>query len=286
MSDKNADCIEFLSTQVPLLDDWSEDQIKHLAELSRTVSFETHEAIIEFGDPGRFVGILLAGEAVASVTNNAGQRHPLAQLKPGSLFGQMAVMTGQPNMADVIGITRCHALLIPSSVVFAQLMTRPDTIQKLARSITQNLINLAYDEEGRDLAAKAFATPDDPYGLSLSSAEPMTILVINFGSSSLKYEVFDTRHPNLKIQDNIDLDRSGHEAAFADMANSLPSPEAITLVGHRVVHGGAKFQGPVLITDEVLAEIEALVSRDLSATAREMRAEVGRQRTIEKDVDK
>ncbi len=281
MSDKNADCIEFLSTQVPLLNGWSSDQIKHLAELSHRVSFETHEAIIEFGDPGRFIGILLAGEAVASVTNDAGQHHQLARLTPGSLFGQMAIMTGQPNMTDVLGATRCHALLMPSSVVFTQLMTRPDTLQELSRSITQDLINLAYDEEGRDLAAKAFATGNDPYGLSLSGADPMIILVINCGSSSLKYELFDTQDSDHPVKGQIDrlttdspqhcftcaqeetirtLDRSGHEAAFADMVTVLPSSETITLVGHRVRHGGARFHGPALITDAVLADIEALSS--------------------------
>ncbi|NQV31109.1 MAG: acetate/propionate family kinase [Phycisphaeraceae bacterium] len=259
MSDNNIDCLEFLSTQVPLLEDWSVEQITNLHKLSRPVSFESHEAIIEYGDPGRFMGILLAGQAEMSVTNNAGQRHALAQLEPGGLFGQMAMMTGQPNMADVIGVTRCHALLIPSSVVTAELMVRPNTIQKLSRSITQNLMDLAYNEEGRDLAARAFSTGDDPYGLSLSSAEPMTILVINCGPSSLKYEVFNTQNPDLGVQGKIESPpRSDYQTAFAQMVTQLPSPETITLVSHRVVHGGAKFHGPVLITDQVLKEIETL----------------------------
>ena len=259
MSKNNNDSIKFLETQVALLNGWSSDQITKLFESSQTVSFERHEAIIEFGDPGRFIGILLTGEAEVAVTNNAGQPHQLARLKAGDLFGQMAVMTGQPNMADVIGLTRCFALLIPCSVVTSQLMTRSDTIERLSRSITQDLIDMAYNEEGRDLAARAFASSDDPYGLTLSSAEPMTILVVNFGSSSLKYNLFNTHNPALNVKGHIEYpDQPDHKVTFADMVSALPSPEAITLVGHRVVHGGAKFQGPVLITDEVLAEVEAL----------------------------
>ena len=261
MSDKELDCLEILTTQVPLLDDWPSDQIKDLLALSRTISFESHEAIIEFGDPGRFLGIVLQGQAEVSVANDAGTRHQLALLKPGDLFGQMAMMTGRPNMADVIGVTRCHAFLIPSSVVTSQLMMRPDTIQKLSRSITQNLMDLAYNEEGRDLAARAFSTSDDPYGLNLSSAEPMTILVINCGPSSLKYEVFDTQNPDLNARGKIESPtQSDYQAAFAHMVSLLPSPETIALVSHCVVHGGAKFHGPVLITDQVLKEIETLSS--------------------------
>ena len=259
MSEPAFDMIEFLHTQVPLFESWSPDELTQLEQVSRHVSFESREAIIECGDPGRFIGILVHGEAEASVINNAGQCHQLAQLKPGSLFGQMAVMTGQPNMTDVIGVTRCHALLIPCAVVMTQLMTQTGTAQQLSRSITQDLMNLACNEEGRDLAAKAFGDSDDPYGLSLSSTEPMTILVVNCGSSSLKYSTFDTARPDLNAHGKIEHGgASGLETALADMMNTLPSPEVITLVGHRVVHGGARFQGPALITDNVLADIEAL----------------------------
>ncbi|MCP4454458.1 MAG: acetate/propionate family kinase, partial [Planctomycetes bacterium] len=259
MPDKKLDGLEFLKTQVPLLDSWSSDQIKQLHERSRRISFETHEAIIERGDPGRFLGIVLQGEAEVSVADDAGTRHQLALLKPGDLFGQMAVMTGQPSMTDVIGVTRCHALLIPNAMVMTQLMTCTNTAQQLSRSITQTLMDLAYNEEGRNLAAKAFATRADPYGLNLSSTEPMTILVIDCTSSSLTYELFDTQNPGLNVRGKIELPpQSDCEAAFAHLASVLPSPETIALVSHRVTHGATQFQGPVLITDQVLKDIEAL----------------------------
>jgi acetate kinase len=35
-------------------------------------------------------------------------------------------------------------------------------------------------------------------------------------------------------------------------------PEDVTAVGHRVVHGGSKFSSSVVITPQVIAEIEAL----------------------------
>jgi len=251
--------IEFLQTQVPLFEGWSQDELAALAKLSKQVSFEVHEAIVEFGDPGDFLGILLQGQTQVSVTHNTGERHPLAILDPGHLFGQMAVMTGQPNMADVAGLTRCHAMLIPGSVVMTQLMTRPDTAQALSRSVTQPLMDLAYNEEGRDLAARAFSVSDDPYGLTLQHAEPMTILVIHCGSSGLRYDVFDTHNPDLNVQGKIESPaQSDYQAAFAHMVSMLPSPETITLVAHRVVFGGSKFQGPVLITNEILTDIEAL----------------------------
>lgn len=259
MSEHGLDVIDFLHTNVTLFEGWAREQVSALVEVSAEITFESHEAVIEFGDPGSFLGILLHGQAEASVVNNAGQRHRLASLETGDLFGQMAVMTGQANMADVIGVTRCRALLIPNTVVMTQLMTRTDTAQRLSRSVTQTLMDLAYSDDGRALAAKAFSTSDDPYGLTLKHSTPMTILVINCGSSSLKYQLFHTHDSDLDSQGLIEVtDADGYKQAFAKMTQALPNSNHITLVGHRVVHGGTQFQGPVLITDEVLAEIEAL----------------------------
>jgi acetate kinase len=63
-----------------------------------------------------------------------------------------------------------------------------------------------------------------------------------------------------------DLPQGDHKAAFDAMlaalvdkgAGVIPSASAISVVGHRVVHGGEKFASAVLIDDAVLADIEAL----------------------------
>jgi acetate kinase len=114
------------------------------------------------------------------------------------------------------------------------------------------------------------------------------ILTINAGSSSIKFELFEvavslqrrfrgqfdgigTPHPHLAARDHEGksiADRTydpsqvpdAHAAqdligAWLDEHQGGP-PSA---VGHRVVHGGATFAGPVLIDDAVLAQLEALV---------------------------
>jgi acetate kinase len=66
------------------------------------------------------------------------------------------------------------------------------------------------------------------------------VLVVNAGSTSLKLSVVgpeDTARP---------------VASFADVSAE------VVAVGHRVVHGGARFQEPVLIDETVIREIEAL----------------------------
>ena len=114
----------------------------------------------------------------------------------------------------------------------------------------------------------------------------MNILVINAGSSSLKYQLLDPESGVLlakglcerigidgkftykaegkKTLDAIDIPMPTHSEAIqavldavADKENGvISSMGEIDAVGHRVVHGGEKFAASVLITDEVMAAIE------------------------------
>lgn len=112
------------------------------------------------------------------------------------------------------------------------------------------------------------------------------VLVINAGSSSLKYELLEaesgTTYATGLIEkigesnshgrhtsDDTTAEREGscpdHATAFEWLVEAFHDngPDlddvALTAVGHRVVHGGAHFTAPSLITDEVISEIERLI---------------------------
>ncbi|MEU0084222.1 acetate kinase [Streptomyces sp. NPDC006274] len=116
------------------------------------------------------------------------------------------------------------------------------------------------------------------------------VLVLNSGSSSVKYQLLDMRdssrlavglverigeatsrlvHTPPEGKGSGRRERSGpvadHEAALKAVADELAldglgldSPE-LAAIGHRVVHGGLRFSAPTVVTDEVLAEIERLI---------------------------
>lgn len=113
----------------------------------------------------------------------------------------------------------------------------------------------------------------------------MKVLVLNCGSSSLKYKLLDMANQEELAQgavEKIGLEGSflkftkpngekivlehampEHQAAIEFVLDVLASPEhgavksldEIDAVGHRVVHGGEKFSESVLITDEVMDKI-------------------------------
>ncbi|WBB74691.1 acetate kinase [Micromonospora sp. WMMD1128] len=88
------------------------------------------------------------------------------------------------------------------------------------------------------------------------------ILVLNSGSSSVKYRLYDGD----QVLDKGTVERIGepdggpadHEAAVRQILDRLDL-DGLAGVGHRVVHGGRRFSSPVRIDDAVVTAIEDLV---------------------------
>ena len=111
------------------------------------------------------------------------------------------------------------------------------------------------------------------------------VLVLNCGSSSIKYQLIDTETGDASASGLVEKigERSGtvtHKSGgethsvdgqiadhtvglrlmremFAEAGNDL-ADAGVVAVGHRVVHGGPRFSAPALVTDQVVADIEAL----------------------------
>lgn len=115
----------------------------------------------------------------------------------------------------------------------------------------------------------------------------MKILVINCGSSSLKYQLFDMDNEKMIAKGNCErigvdgkiggstadgrkfeyeVPFENHTKAFLEVKKVLTEGDAkviddlseIAAVGHRIVQGGALFNESVLVTDEVIKGIESL----------------------------
>jgi acetate kinase len=92
------------------------------------------------------------------------------------------------------------------------------------------------------------------------------VLVVNSGSSSVKYQLLDMAAPRRLASGIAErIGESGQVATHVDAMRQILGeldgvlrPERLIAVGHRVVHGGERFSGPVLIDDAVCAEIRDL----------------------------
>jgi len=117
----------------------------------------------------------------------------------------------------------------------------------------------------------------------------MKILVINAGSSSLKYQLFDMDNEQMlckgnceriggegsfighKTADGREMTKEGsmpdHTAAFNFVKDALTDAEVgvisnldeVSAIGHRIVQGGALFSESVIVDEEVVKGIESLI---------------------------
>ncbi len=281
----STEIIQFLREHVELFRNFPQNLLEKLAAEARVTTFEPNEAIIEFGSEGRFLGVMIEGEAEVSVTDDGGDKHILYVIKPGDIFGEISLMTGDRSMADLIGLTRCKVLLWLQSFISTILTTYPPAVTYLSKTIVNRLKSSTYAGKDHEIALSALKRSDDPYGFKLKTDEPLKILVVNCGSSSLKYNLFDTEDEKRNSQGEIerigeagtlhtyssankewtqDLPRGSHHEAFNAMVEALTAKDTgviastaeISAVGHRVVHGGDKYSHARIIDDEVLAEIE------------------------------
>jgi acetate kinase len=81
------------------------------------------------------------------------------------------------------------------------------------------------------------------------------VLVVNAGSSSLKLRLLDAAS---RVEQAADLAAGPDGADTASVAAALRGWAAPDAVGHRVVHGGTAFTGPVLISGEVREQLQDL----------------------------
>src|SRR5262249_17456261 len=158
-------------------------KIKELVDGSLIRSFEANEAIAHQGSEATHFGVLLSGTVAASaVADDA--RQTLGQLKAGDTFAEAALMTGNPLLADFVAESRCEVLLIPVSLFQSIIVAQPGAVRHITRTIADRTRMLAADPAK---TRAALQQDNDPYGLMLKGERPEKIVVINVGSSSLKY---------------------------------------------------------------------------------------------------
>jgi acetate kinase len=274
---------KFIAT-LPLFRNFSSIELEVLIKKGHVKTFAPQEVIIPFGQPGRFLGVMLEGEAEAVITSKEGEHIRLGLLNKGDILGEASLLTGEPTNADVIALTKCQLFLIPQTIFSNFLAVNPDAVRIMAKTITDRLRSRQKNEEEQTRLEDAWKNTPDPFGLRLATASPEKILVINCGSSSLKFHYYDTADDSNDLNglvERIGLDDSslsaeskkgkvrkvlgtaGYEEAFQAVVDLLTDDKdgviknlsEISAVGHRVVHGGDKYNHPTIIDEKVAQDI-------------------------------
>jgi CRP-like cAMP-binding protein len=132
----------------PLFADMPAKAIRWLVSRMHPRSYEKGERIFEMGNPGAGAVLLLTGE----ISIMADQVE-LAHLKRGDLFGEVALVTGQPRTAEAVALTDCEVLFFLRENLKEWMESRPKQASRLLINLSEMLAQRLL-EANRQLAAR------------------------------------------------------------------------------------------------------------------------------------
>lgn len=275
-----------LLARYDIFDDVPDNIVEAILGEAEIAPYAPGEVIVPVGQPFTFFGILLEGEAHAYLPQQEGEPRSVETFQAGSSIGEMSLLTDSTSPVDLIATTPCRALLIPVPLFQRWVQADPAALQRFSKSLARRSSAIEYGRQEHERYLAQQEADEDPYGLNLTPDEAQKILVLNLRTGSLKYRFFDTDDETKNVEGQVEwigepratqthvtalgehifkLGSIEHREALQAALDRLVDPEIgvlgslneITAVGHRVVHGGDKYSSPVVIDDQVLADIRS-----------------------------
>jgi CRP/FNR family cyclic AMP-dependent transcriptional regulator len=117
---------------------------------ARSQSFRAGETIFSMGDTGTSMMLVQAGHVRISYPSPEGRVVVLNELKPGSIFGEIALLDGGERSADALAATNCDLLVFERRDFMALLETNWPLTQEVLKLVCARLRRT--DEDLADLA--------------------------------------------------------------------------------------------------------------------------------------
>lgn len=130
-SKKLAESLQSIPAFVPLARD--QEDLDDLSPGVVLQHFGVGEKVVRQGYPGNALYIIVAGQAVITVTDDSGKEHEVVTLTRGEFFGEMALFSSEPSPVSVTAIDDLEVMVIYSDVVNKMIERQPS----LAREIGQ-----------------------------------------------------------------------------------------------------------------------------------------------------
>ncbi|MDP9208005.1 MAG: cyclic nucleotide-binding domain-containing protein [Actinomycetota bacterium] len=119
--------------RTPLFAGLDRGHLEEVLSVGRRVSYQPGQAVVERGDSGDAMYIVVGGAAEVDV---GGRFH---RLERGDFFGEMAVLAGMPREATVTAVEPLEALRIPADEFQAFLAGNPQIAVGMLKSLVERL---------------------------------------------------------------------------------------------------------------------------------------------------
>ncbi len=155
--ENSLDLILFLD-KVDIFRELSLEELGQIAAIAETHQFEPGETLFRPGDPGDNAYIIVSGRIELFLEDERGRRQSLTCLDPGTCFGEMALMDGEPRSAGA-AVQEKALLMLLGREDFLRVMNRyPSIAQGIIAQLSRRLRRTNRQLNSFQSAAEEFRT--------------------------------------------------------------------------------------------------------------------------------
>jgi len=264
----------------PLFEGFSPEALARIVELARPVTYAAGDVCIQEGEASEVFGVLISGRLEVVRGRRSDQPERIGMIEPGECFGEMSMLTGNSTVADVVATEPAQAVIFVQEQIAPLLATHRQSLRFLTKLMASRLAPARGRSAARPRRAEAVA-------YTLGASAPMKVLAVSCRPAELRYSLFDTtsespratgyisklyRDQAVHVYEGPDgprgsaLPQATHQDAMTAAIEALTAPDTgvigdpseLSVVAHRVCHGGPRFNGPAEISDDVKQEIRRL----------------------------
>src|SRR5262249_47236808 len=146
----------------------TDEERRRLAAGARLIRFGEGETVVREGETTSSMFLIGSGRAAVSVHGGVADSRKVAVLEPGSAFGEISLLTGEPRLATVRSLTESSLVEIDKDTLAPILRSNPSLVAKLDRIILERRQHTA------DRRAEPGAIP------SVADAQPLGERIARF----------------------------------------------------------------------------------------------------------
>lgn len=138
---------KFLEQQ-PLFSGLSEHELNDLAESARMQQLKRREKLCKKGDDGEHIYLVVRGCLAARTEGEDGTDIIFSLLRPGTVSGELAVLSGGKRSATLVALQNSSVLTIERCELMPLLHKHPNAAMSIIRVLAERVINLSEMVEG------------------------------------------------------------------------------------------------------------------------------------------
>lgn len=150
-----------LLAKVPLFGSLPPEDLEGLAALLQPRQYSKGEIIFHAGDVGNGLYIIRKGGVTIRLISSGGKEIILSLLRRGDVFGELALLDGEPRSADAVARDEAHLLLLPRETFLRYLGERKELAMQLLIALSRrirHITDLVHDAAFLDVRGRLVRT--------------------------------------------------------------------------------------------------------------------------------